>query len=145
MTTSCSTISKTGQAAPIAYTEVLPDLIKAEFDFNLNEKKTGKASALYLFGFMKIAGDKKFAEVKGADYNSGLFGGKVAKIKSAAIYNALQDSNGDMIVAPQYDIKTTSYLFGLLKSYKVTVKGYDATIKKLYQEKVEGVYQFNQR
>lgn len=137
LATSCTTISKTGHAAPIAYTEVIPDVIKAEFDFNLQEKKTGKASAWYLFNFWKVAGSSKFSEIRGAEFRSSLLGNRIAKVKSAAVYDALNGSNSDMIVAPQYDSETKSYLFGLVKSYKVTVKGYEATIKKLYQKKVE--------
>jgi hypothetical protein len=138
MTTGCMTVSRTGLASPIAYTEVVPDLIKAEFDFNLNEKKSGKASAWYLLNFWKVAGDYKFSEVRGGEFKAGLFGDRIAKVKSAAVYNALKEGDGDMIVAPQYDTETKSYLFGFLKSYKVTVKGYEATIKTLYQKKVDG-------
>jgi hypothetical protein len=135
LTTSCSTVSKTGLAAPIAYTEVLPDVIKAEFDFNLKRKKTGKANAWYLFNFWKIAGSNKFSEIRGGETKPSLFGGRIAKIKSAAIYNALEGSNGDIIIAPQYDTEIVTYLFGLLKSYKVAVKGYEGRIRRLYQVK----------
>jgi hypothetical protein len=137
MSVSCATISKTGLAAPIAYSEVVPDLMKAEFDFNLEQKKTGRASAWYLLNFWKVAGDSRFSEVKGAETNASIFGNRVAKVKSAAIYNALQGTNADMIIAPQYDTETVSYLFGLLKSYKVTVKGYEATLKRVYQKKAD--------
>jgi hypothetical protein len=135
--TSCTTVSKTGLASPIAYTEVVPDLIKAEFNFNLNEKKSGKASAWYLLNFWKVAGDNKFSEVRGGEFKTSVFGNRIAKVKSAAVYNALKVGNADMIVAPQYDTEIKSYLFGFLKSYKVDVKGYEATIKNLYQKKVE--------
>jgi len=134
-TTSCTTISRTGQAAPFAYTEVHPDKIKAEMDFNLQQKSTGQASAFYFLGFCKVAGDNKYAEVKGSETNVGVFGSRVAKIKSAAIYNALGGSDYDMLVNPQYDTEVKSYLLGLFKDYRVSVKGYGAKIKNLYQVK----------
>lgn len=133
--TSCSSISKTGYAAPFAYSEVHPEQIRAKLDFNLTDKKLGKASASYLFGFIKVGGDSKYSEVKGSETESKLFGSKVSKVKSAAIYNALKDTDSDMIVTPQYDTKKTSILFGLFQSYQVEVKGYGAKIKSLYQEK----------
>ena len=135
LTTSCTTVSRTGQAAPFAYTEVHPDQIKAEMDFNLQQKSTGKASAWYVLGFLKVAGDSKYSEVKGSETTVGLLGDRVAKVKSAAIYNALGGSDYDMLVNPQYDTEAKSYLFGLIKGYKVMVKGYGAKIKNLYQVK----------
>jgi hypothetical protein len=135
MAPSCTTISKTGQAAPFAYTEVHPDKIKAEMDFNLEQKSTGKASAWYVLWFWKVSGDNKFAEVKGSETRSSLFGGRIARVKSAAIYNALGKADYDLLVNPQYDSEIKSYLFGLIKGYKVNVKGYGAKIKNLYQEK----------
>jgi hypothetical protein len=134
-TASCTTISRTGLAAPIAYTEVDPGKFKAEFDFNVKEKKTGKASAWYLLNFWRVAGSNKFSEIRGGEFNSGIFGNRVAKVKSAAIYNVLKSSNSDMIVAPQYDTEIQSYLFGFLKSYKVVASGYEATITNIYQKK----------
>ena len=134
MTTSCITISRTGEAAPFAYTEVHPDKIKAEMNFHLQEKRRGQASAWYIFWFWKVAGSNKFAEVKGGDGGS-IFGHRIAVIKSAALYDALGDFDYDMLVNPQYYCEIRKYLFGIVKSYKVEVKGYGATIKTLYQEK----------
>jgi hypothetical protein len=110
---SCTTISRTGQAAPFAYTEVHPYKIKAEMDFNLEQKSTGKASAWYALWFWKVAGSSKFAEVKGSETQSGLFGNRVAQVKSAAIYNALGSS--DMEPNDQYlcivpDSRQKSYM-----------------------------------
>jgi len=131
--TSCNTVSKTGHIAPLAYTEVQPNPIKAELDFNVAQKSTGKATAVYILG-CKIAGDRKFAEVKGLEAKS-IFGGRVAKIKTAAIYNALDKTDYDMLINPQYDSEIKTYLFGAFKSYNVDVKGYGAKIKDLYQVK----------
>jgi hypothetical protein len=145
---SCSSYGLTGQAAPLAYTDIKPDQIKANFDFNLKEKRIGEAKATYLLGLIRLSGSNKYSDVRGINVQTGpravaILGGlftsfnKAEKVKSAAVYNAIKDSDADLIVNPQFETETNSFLFGLLKTYKAKVKTYDAKIKELYQEKVE--------
>jgi hypothetical protein len=148
-TTSCSSYGLTGQAAPLAYTDIKPDQIKVNFDFNLKQKRVGEAKATYFLGLIKLSGDNKYSDVKGINIqngNSGLLGGllsfgksfsKSEKVKSAAVYNAIKDSDVDIIINPQFETQTTPILFGLFKTYKVKVKAYDGKIKDIYQEKLE--------
>ena len=49
------------------------------------------------------------------------------------MYNALEKGGYDMLISPQYITEKHSYLFGLIKTYEVTVKGYGAKIKRIHQ------------
>jgi len=130
--TSCGSISKTGYVAPFAKAEVHTDVFKADLDIN-KQQVEASASSTYLFGFWKIAGDSKFMEAKEAGFSNSIFGGRVDKVKSAAMYKALEKSDADLLLTPRYDTQTKSYLFGLFKTYKVKVKGYNAKIKDIHQ------------
>jgi hypothetical protein len=138
----------TGQSASMVYTDIKPDQIKANFDFNLKEKKVGEAKAIYLLGLIKLVGDNKYSDVKGINIHDGtnLFSGifsllksfnRTEKVKSAAVYNAIKDSDADIIINPQFETEIHQILFGLIKTYKVKVKTYDGKIKELYQEKIQ--------
>ena len=129
---SCGSISKTAYVAPFARTEVHTDVLKADLDINKN-KIEAKASSTYLFGFLRIAGDNKFTEAKDAGLSNSIFGGRIDKVKAAAMYKALEQSNADMLITPRYDTETKGYFFGLVKTYKVKVSGYNAKIKDLHQ------------
>jgi hypothetical protein len=129
---SCGSVSKTGYVAPFARTEVHTDVLKADLDINKN-KVEAKASSTYLFGFWRIFGDNKFTEAKDAGLSNSIFGGRIDKVKSAAMYKALEQSDADMLITPKYDTETKGYLFGLIKTYKVKVSGYNAKITDLHQ------------
>lgn len=129
---SCGSVSKTGYVAPFARTEVHTDVLKADLDINKN-KVEAKASSTYLFGFWRILGENKFTEAKDAGLSNSIFGGRIDKVKSAAMYKALQQTDADMLITPKYDTETKGYLFGLIKTYKVKVSGYNAKIKDIQQ------------
>ena len=59
---SCSTLGKTCASAPFAYTEVHPNEIRADLNFNTSEKLEGTVRVGYLFG-IKVSGGRKYAEV----------------------------------------------------------------------------------
>lgn len=142
---SCSSHRMTGHGAPMAYTDVKPDQIKADLDFNDSKKVTGEATATYLLGFIRLSGDRKYADVKHITVSTGGILERIGKFtkrnedktKSAAIYNALQGSDADIVINPQYEVEKVSTLLGLIKTYKVKVKTYTGKIEKLYQEKVD--------
>lgn len=129
---SCASVSKTGYAAPFARTEVHTDVIKADIDINKNRIEAS-ANSTYLFGIWRISGDNKFTEAENAGLHNSVFGGRVDKVKSAAMYKALQQTDADMLITPKYDTETKSYIFGLIKTYNVKVSGYNAKIKDLQQ------------
>jgi hypothetical protein len=123
-------------------TSIKPDQIKANFNFNLNDRLTGKASATYLFWFIKVSGASTYSDIKGINITNGsnnivnIFNrfGKMEKVKSAAVYDAVQGYDIDVIVNPQFETKTTTFLW-FVKTYSARVKAYEGQIIELYQEK----------
>ncbi|NMA72794.1 MAG: hypothetical protein GX963_01260 [Bacteroidales bacterium] len=129
---SCGTVRQTGYVASLEETPVYTDLLKADLDIS-EEKVEGEARSYYLFGFWRIAGDNQYTETKNTVFNNTIFGSKVDRVKSAAMYKALEESDADLLITPKYDTKRKNYLFGLFRIYKVRVRGYKATIKNVHQ------------
>lgn len=100
-------------------------------DIQVGERITGASSSSILFGFINLGSDTKYAD--GVNY--GVTGGPLAlmdpmaKVKSAAAYNALSASGADIIIAPRYTVDVSDYL--IYKQIKVNVTGYKGTIKKI--------------
>ena len=137
LATGCATITKTAQTTPVDVVVQKP-LLGVDVDINAKKKTTGHSEALYLLGFIKLNGPSEFTEQTGSDQSSLIklpFGGKVDKLKSAALHDALAQSNGDRLVDAQYNTKITSVLFGIFKHYEVTVRGHEAKITNIYQIK----------
>ncbi|MCD8073066.1 MAG: hypothetical protein LUE10_07875 [Alistipes sp.] len=139
--TSCTSVSRTGTSVPWAYSEVHPNRIKAELEFDTDKKASGQARVGYLFG-MKISGGKKYAE-NVASTDRSIFGRRGNMIKSMAMYDAMHNTDYDIIVNPQYETTHRKILFGLYKQYDVKVTGYGAKITNLTQESESSVYLSN--
>lgn len=129
---SCATMSKTGASAPFAYTEVHPNEIRANLDFNTSEKVQGTVKVGYLFG-IKVSGGREYAEVLSSNNSKSIFGLRGKRIRSMAMAKALHGTDYDMIINPQYETQRKKVLFGLFTRYTMTVKGYGAKVNKLYQ------------
>ncbi|MDF9833079.1 hypothetical protein M2103_001296 [Ereboglobus sp. PH5-5] len=132
--TGCTTATKTRQTAPLPM-DIQATPVKVDYEVNTQEKKTGTASSAYLFGFIRTSGPNTFAENKGADAQRSMLGGRVNKLRLAAIHEALKNSNADRLLDPQYEAKIVTYPFGIFKKYVVTVKGYEAVVKDVYPDK----------
>lgn len=131
---SCSSYTKTGVVSPLVGTTVNAESLKADIDFN-QQKITGESKLTYLFGFIKLSGGNKLYE-DGTTKSVKLpfVGSKMSRAKKAAMYDALDGTDYDLVANPQYKNEVHSYLFGLIKNYKSTVNGYGGKIKKIYQE-----------
>jgi hypothetical protein len=58
----------------------------------------------------------------GGEMSKGIFGGEpFAKVKGAALYNALNGKNADFIVNPRYEVHVENYVF--FKKITCTVMG----------------------
>lgn len=129
---SCSTLSRTSASAPFAYTEVHPNEIRADLDFNTSDKIEGTVHVGYLLG-VKVSGGREYAEVLSTNNSKSIFGLRGKRIRSMAMAKALEGSDYDMIINPQYETRRNRILFGLWTRYTVTVKGYGAKVNRLYQ------------
>tara|TARA_R110001599_G_scaffold330191_1_gene544477 strand:- start:79 stop:552 length:474 start_codon:yes stop_codon:yes gene_type:complete len=111
----------------------------------VGEKITGESSFTNILWIFDVGADSEFAD-------GVVFGNSVAEkgsmlgfipladstsgVKNAAIYNALQKSGADVIIAPRYKLKTVNYV--LFKTYTATVEGYRGTIKGFKQINLSG-------
>lgn len=99
----------------------------------LNQIRESRLSYIELIAIKLIPYFENITEAKDAGLSNSVFGGRIDKVKSAAMYKALQQSDADMLITPRYDTETKGYLFGLIQTYKVKVSGYNAKVKDLHQ------------
>lgn len=132
--TGCTTATKTGQSIA-ATIKIPPTAMKVDYDINTKEKKSGTASAAYLFGFIKISGPSEFTELSPDGSSKSILGGKINKLRLAAVHNALAPTSGERLIDPQYECQVVTYPFWILRKYSVTAKGYEATIRDIQQVK----------
>ena len=58
---------------------------------------------------------------------------KLGQVKAAAAYNSIEGTDADFIANPNYSVKQTKILFGLIKSYEADITGYKGKYTKIYQ------------
>lgn len=94
------------------------------------EKVTAESNAKVILGFITLSDDNKYAD--GVNYagENGIPGmsmfDSTSKVKSAAAYKAVQQSNADVLLAPVYETEVNDYF--LWKDVKATVKAYSGKI-----------------
>ena len=103
--------------------------LNAEIDANTDKKLRGTSRGTYLFGFIKVSGPNKYADGYGGI-------GYIDNCKSAAVYDALSKSEGDLLIYPQYKIVEENYLF--YQMVKVEASGYEGKIKLIKSLKLDG-------
>lgn len=118
--TGCSTVDKSHTYAPLDVS--LTSALDANIDVDTTQKIRGTSTAGYLLGFIKTDGDVQYVDGYGGS-------GRVGTVKSAAAYKAIQSGNGDVLVAPQYKVKTDNYL--LFTRITVDVEGYRGKITSI--------------
>lgn len=120
--TGCSTVDKSHNYAALDVS--LVGALDADIDVDITRKVMGTSTAGYLLGFIKTDGDAKFADGYGGR-------GHVGTVKSAAAYKAIQSGNSDVLLAPQYSVRTQNYL--LFKRVTVDVEGYPGKITSIHK------------
>lgn len=133
---SCSTFYNKNHTSSALSVNLVSNL-EADVEVDMTKKITGSASAKKLFSLITISGPNQFAD--GIIYQPGatdggfsFFGpGLAEEIKSAAVSNAMTTSKAEIIVAPQYTVKTKSVLFGLYKEVSVVVTGFAGSFKNI--------------
>ena len=125
--TGCSTINKSHIYKPVDVT--IDGALGAEIHVNADKKLRGAAQGTYLFGFIKVSGPNKYADGYGGI-------GYIDNCKSAAVYDALSKSEGDLLIYPQYKIVEENYLF--YQMVKVEASGYEGKIKLIKSLKLDG-------
>lgn len=132
----CTTVNKSQRNGSIDI--VVQGHLKADIDVDMNRVLKGTATETKLFGFITLKSNNHFAD--GVSYNGGtggtfLFGdGLAERAKSAAAYVAVRKAKDvDVIVAPQYVIKSKSVL-GIYRKVTATVTGYAGKIRRFKKQ-----------
>ena len=120
----CATTAQTFGSVPVVYPEMYADL-----DVNTDNKLVATNTTIYLFGCLKISGDRYYADIPSE--SGSLFGRPGSLSRAAATYKAIENYDYDVIVAPNYRTVKTIGLFHLWVTYKTTMTGYGAKIKSL--------------
>lgn len=127
---SCSTVERGHNNRGINISIDAP--MQAQIDVDLSNELVGYAYGGYLFGIFKVSGDRRYTP--GMDFPNQsrrpwLFRifSRTDKVKAAAAYNAIRQSNADVLVSPQYVIEE-SHWNPFWKSIKVKVSGHAGKI-----------------
>jgi|TARA_Y100000310_G_scaffold130827_1_gene129941 hypothetical protein len=99
--------------------------MKADIAVNTDKKLKGEAKGKFLFNFIQLEGDSHFADGYGGPT-------AVGKVKSAAAYKAISQSDGDILVSPQYVIMNIDNLF--IQEITVIVTGYEGKVVSINKE-----------
>ncbi len=114
--------------------------LEADIDVDITKKISGEGSVTYLFGFIPLT--LKTYSTTGIVYSgSGGSSNPLNMIlsmlpdtdlaKGEAAYNAVKNSNVDIIVDPVFEMTTTNFILFTKQTAKVT--GYKGTIKSIDQ------------
>jgi len=126
--TACTSLTKSQFSSPLHSDVRAP--IKA--DVTIGEKISGTASTTTIFKIFKFGSTRKYATGV-AYFTNGGFGGvdfdPFALEKEAAAYDAVNTSNADVIVNPEYLVEVNDYL--LFSTAYVTVTGLKGTLRGL--------------
>lgn len=125
---SCSTVNRSHNNSAIDIQ--IESKMQAQIDVDVTQKLTGYAYGGYLFNIFKVSGDKRYAHgMDFKDEGSKLFRGlsRVEQVKAAAAYNAIRQSEADILVSPQYVVEA-SHWNPFWKSIKVKVTGHPGRV-----------------
>jgi hypothetical protein len=142
--TSCVTTNQGFQSSPVIARNVDIDPIKADVKVDEKSKRTGESTSAYFLIF-RVSGDKTYTE--GIRYSSetsfGLLdklnpikiiqSSRLNKVRGAAAYKAIENTNYDLLVHPNYTTTVKNYL--IYKEYNVKVDGYGAKYQNFRTEK----------
>ena len=130
--TGCVALNENAVSAPYSARTKTPVF---EPSVTVGDKASGTASGTSILGVFWI-GPSEFAD--GVSYNDRMldFGfGKTAQVKSAAAYNAIKNSQADILVGPKYVVEKKDYFF--FSTVKATVSGYKGKVTNFTQVKDE--------
>jgi len=130
----CTALNVSGPAVELNPGAIVSTAYKP--DIEVGQKIQGTAQSVSILG-IQIKGPSSFADgygtVASAPFPLSLIASvnPTGRAKSGAAYEAMSSSGADLIVAPQYTIKTTKTMLGLIKTIEVSVVGYKGTIKSI--------------
>ena len=146
---SCISLHKSTPSTAVYAPNARIKPIYADVEVKLDKKLVGMASATYFLMF-RIDGERKYAA--GVRYSIGadravlpiigMFmtaGKRRSQVRAAAAYNAMSNSDGDILVNPQFTIEEKNYL--IVKQYSAEVTGYAGYFAAFYQKDEQDIEQ----
>lgn len=148
--TSCVSTNKGFQSSSVISRNVQLDPIKADIKVDQSKKLTGESTSIYFLCF-RIKGDNKYADGINFSSEAGITeklwsflnpftlfkriatGDAIGKVKKAASYKALENTDADFLMHPTYTITEKNFL--IVYIYKAEVKGYSAKYQNFRTEK----------
>lgn len=142
--TSCVSTNKGFQSSPVVSRNVQLDPIKADIKVDEKAKLKGESNSTYFLIF-RIKGDNTSAD--GINYSTDasaslisqlnplnvLKSGRLNAVRGSAAYKALEGTDFDLLVHPNYTTTVKNYL--IVKKYTVKVEGYGAKYENFRTEK----------
>ncbi|MFZ8836873.1 MAG: hypothetical protein ACO3MV_06520 [Flavobacteriales bacterium] len=100
LTQSCTQLTQSTKLAegPVV---LAIDTVRAHVDVDTTRSLIGMSSTTHILGIIRVASDNEFADYPGIQLG---FGGPI-KEKKAAVYNALEGANADVLVNPKYIVR----------------------------------------
>lgn len=120
----CSTLTKTGKVVETGIVSI-PDTIRTKLHVDTARRLEGISITKKFLAFT-VAADNNFVTYS----NSGILFNNYQNMQSAAIYNALNGTNYDILVMPKFSILTQKSLFTSKTVVKVTGYGAYQTLLK---------------
>lgn len=120
----CSTLTKTGKVVETSVIAI-PDTVRTKLHIDTSRRLEG-ISITKKFLSLTVAADNNFVVYS----NSNAVLNKYNGMQSAAVYNALNGTNYDVLVMPKFSILTQKSLFTSKTVVKVTGYGAYQTIIK---------------
>ena len=118
--TSCASYQKEAPVVAIGGNNINTH-IAAEFDYK-NARPIEASVKSTLFLGLDLNFNKNNTCVSGNRYKG------LSKSESQALYKAIENSDIDIVVEPRFETETHSWFFGIIKTKKVTVKGWGLNI-----------------
>lgn len=125
--TSCATYEKTGPIMGVQSNNV-NTYVAADFDYANAKRIEGSVQRKTLFGFIPLVKNGKRYYTASNRYRG------LSKVEQQALYRAKEDGNVDVVMEPNFETESHSYLFGLFTVTKTKVSAWGMNYKGLKED-----------
>ncbi len=127
----CSSLHKSQPSSGLSISPVTSKELHADITVNINKKLSGAVSRTKIFG-ITTSGPKHYSDGVAFSGSGGFLNSFFGSddLKAAAAFKAMNKSDADVLVAPQYIVSEEGFLFFYSK-VSVKVTGYPGVIKKI--------------
>ncbi len=127
MMASCASYEKSGPVMGVQSNNV-NTYIAADFDYSNAKRVEGAVKSKTLFGIFQLVKNGKRYYTASNHYRG------LSKSEQQALYRAKETGNVDVIMEPNFETESHSYLFGLLRTAKTKVSAWGLNYKGLKED-----------